>query len=161
MLILVVAFNDQDVLQWGGQRGNDICQEEVSEANFAEWRDDDVAQSSGKLFTALQLEAVERHEADDEEEDEQTDGEVLDRTVSEVRVQFDLGYLPRQAEEHDQKQEGRYSVELVMDDQLLVDLIELENENIVNIVAPEDLNGKPSAKKHENQRCQEVIGVHA
>ena len=37
-----------------------------------------------------------------------------------------------------------------MDDQLLVDLIELKNENIVNIVAPEDLNGKPSAKKHEN-----------
>ena len=48
-----------------------------------------------------------------------------------------------------------------MDDQLLVNLIELENENIVNIVAPEDLNGKPSAKKHESQSCQEVISVHA
>ena len=48
-----------------------------------------------------------------------------------------------------------------MDDQLLVDLIELENENIVNIVEPEDLNGKPSAKKYEDQGCQEVVSVHA
>ena len=37
-----------------------------------------------------------------------------------------------------------------MDDQLLVNLIELENENIVNIVAPVDLNCKPGAEEHED-----------
>ena len=82
------------MLQGRGQRGDHIRQEEVSEADLAERSDQDVAYRSCELLATLALEAVKRHEANEDEKGDQTEGKDLGIVVIEACRQLDHGHLP-------------------------------------------------------------------
>ena len=104
---------------------------------------------------------MQRHEADEDVRDEQADREPLDLVVVEVIGKLDHGDLPRKATEPNEQKEGRNSVELVMNDLVLLIFVDFEDEDVVDIEAAEDLNCEACAEQNEADCRQEVICVHA
>ena len=88
-----------------------------------------------------EVKAVDGHEAEGKEEDEQDDGEVLHLAVLELRLQLDHGDLPGEAHEPHESEDQGHSVQLVMDE--LVVLVDLEDESVVDVVSAENLHGEP------------------
>ena len=102
---------------------------------------------------------MEGHDAHGDEGDEEHDREVLDLAVGELRAQLNHRNLPGEAADPDKGEDDRDPVQLVMNQ--LVVLVYLEYESVVDVVAAEDLDGKPSSEQYEANDRSEVVGVHA
>ena len=141
-LLLVVARDYEEMLDWSCHRCDHIGEEEMAEPDFAKWRDQDVPKSLGKLDTSLQVEAVNRRDTHSQESEEKDYGEVLHVAVVELRGKFDHSDLPSETHEPDKTEDEGHSVQLVVDQ--FVVLVDLEDEGVVYIVAAEDLHSESS-----------------
>lgn len=157
--IFVEASDIHQVLQWALHRCDDIGEEKVSESHLAKRRNENVPQSLGKLDAPAEVKAVDGHEAECEEEDEEDDREVLNITVIELGRQLDHSDLPSQAREPHEGEDESHSVKLVVDK--LVMLVNLEDERVVDIVSAEDLHREACPEQDEADDEGEVVRVDA
>jgi hypothetical protein len=100
---------------------------------------------------------VEWQEADGYEADEKDDGEGTKAVIIEVIMQDDHGHLAGQAEAPDKEKDQADSVQLMMDE--LVVLVHLEDEGVVEVVLPEGLHSESCCYQDENQDGSEVVYV--
>ena len=99
------------------------------------------------MLASAEVEAMDGHQAEGHEEDQKNDREVLNVTVIKLRSKLDHSYLPSKAAEPDKCEDQGDSVQLVMDQ--LVVLVDLENERVVNAEAAENLNAETRGKQDE------------
>lgn len=117
------------LLQGCRHRSQHVGKEEVAESYKSEGGDHYLPQRDGNLFAGSAVEAVEREEADDQEQDDanQREGGIL---VGEPELHFDLGYLPGHAEhDYEEQQEGT-SIQLMVDQAVIV--VNFEYEGVVD-----------------------------
>ena len=99
------------------------------------------------MLASAEVEAMDGHQAEGHEENQKNDREVLDVTVVKLWCKLDHSYLPSQAAEPDKCEDQGDSVQLVMDQ--LVVLVNLEYERVVNAEAAEYLNAETRGEEDE------------
>ena len=131
----------------------------MSEADLSEGWDEDVPKSLGQLLAPSVVETVHRQEAEGEKTDEESNWKVLHVAVIEFWRELNHGNLPRQTEEpHKGKYDGD-SVELVVNE--FVVLVNLKNEGVIYVVSTEDLYAESCRKEYEADYGSKVVGVTA
>ena len=112
--VFIVASDNHQMLERCCHGCYNVCQEEMSESDFAERWNDDVPKSLCNLNSASKVEAVYWHQAEGEENDHKCDREVLDMAIVKLWRELYHGNLPREAKEPDEGKNHSYAVKLVM-----------------------------------------------
>lgn len=153
-----VAVNDHGLLQGRGDAREHISQEEVSEPDQAKGRNHDVSQSVQDLQSSLSVQEGQRIDTSKHEEHEQTQRE--QRIISsESDVHFDFGYLPDEAEDPKEKEDGSHFEELVVDD--LVSGVDLKDKGVVDLALAEHVNVDTRGHDDERDDKREDVGLDA